>query len=315
MDNYLVIVNKKIPGADRERLESVGKVIDVPKEKNITELITEEYSPEYKCVAVAGGDGSAGKASWAAVELGNGMRVMQIPYGTGNDIATSTLPDRNLKKRAYIDKCLEDLESGDFETKAYDVIQFKVDNDKEYVAQVGIHFELFAKAGITEKNRFWNWWKTRIGESAYVAKGLVDLISHKPGTLRVRCEGEQDAEFEIDGIYFGQMALCPSTGGKKAVMKGACPWNRYGDFYCAPVKYMEDGEEKKYSKLQLAKKVDNLKDMESMPEVRRYPGIERFTIEGDGFALGYDGEWIGKVDKVEGEVLRGAVQIYTPRFT
>ncbi|GEM_PF-6375898 len=285
---YLAIVNKEIPQEDLERLKRIGEVVRVPEGESIVELL-ERYGDGYSGIVSVGGDGTAGKVMWYAA--GKDIPVVAIPYGTGNDIPSSAV--RNFDKEEYIKCCFDALENGGFTEQKYDVIEFEADGRK-YRSVVGLHLGLFANACKTERL------KKLFGSGAYIVRGVADIISYRPKPITIKVNGEQVYQ---GGIWAGQVANTPTTGGGRVYMDGVDPRDGELTLVYLPVENVRRRE--------LPGLISDLTDMVNLEQVEVVRGVREFEIDGK-VTLGYCGEYLGPVEHVSGRVIPRAAKLCVP---
>lgn len=285
---YLIVVNKPLSQKDESKLGELGEPLHVPKEKDIVEFIHENYQGQ-DVVAGVGGDGTHSKVAKACIEAG--IPAILVPYGTGNDFT------RALGHFSF-DEYIGSMKSGKLEKAVSDIIEFEADGEK-YCSIVGIHLGLFADA--SDLRGVWSFLKKHFESSTYLAKGVWDITRSKPQKMKVTLDGNS---YDI-GIWAGQVANTPTTGGGKVVMPDVSINDGYADLF------LMDGDSPKYKLPGYTTKLDK---MDEIPIMIKFNGVKEFEIEGDDMPLkfAYDGEYVGTVPSLQGRVIPDKLELYVP---
>ena len=239
----------------------------------------EKCAADYDAVVCCGGDGTLNETLNGVYNCGKNIPIGYIPTGTTNDFASSHGIPKNIKA------ALQNLVPA--EPHSYDMGKLG-ERAFSYVAAFGAIIEVCYKTPQADKASF--------GRIAYLAEGAKKLQELKPLKMRITC-GER---IIFGDFIFGMVTNSISVGGFKMFPGGTIDMLKDGKLEITLVSYPQGVPE-----LQQAVKALFNPSITS-PLVTRITA-EKVTMEFlcDPPEWTVDGEFGGKYEKVDAEVLPG----------
>ncbi len=301
---YLFLISpfkeSKFDKESLKRFQNLGETLVLSKDVDFYENLMEKYNgnkvPQY-IVGLAGDGGNKGFGKFASEK---GSIFLPEACGTGNDLPRSLGFSKPFSETS--NKSISLLEEGSFETKKFDVIDFKyktqegVINDKGFI---GVPFGILAEVGdvgtLTKKV---------FGNFAYVLNGIKKILNHKP--LEVAIEVNNNIIYE--GYISGGYALNTGTsGGGKFGVPNETPF----DGEMCLVYFPTNKKAEKLKLLGLANNLSNCDkpsgDVEIIRNVKKFKVI---NLNSKKIPLGVDGEVLSDCYEVEENLLSGHTEMY-----
>lgn len=237
------------------------------------------YAKDYDAIICCGGDGTLNETLNGVYKSGKNIPVGYIPTGTTNDFASSHGIPKNIKAAL--------IQLSQAEPHNYDMGKLG-DKIFSYVAAFGAIIEVCYKTPQADKASF--------GRMAYLAEGAKKLQDLKPLKMKIPC-GER---IIYGDFVFGMVTNSISAGGFKMFPGGTADMLRDGKFEVTLVSYPQN-----ITEFQQAVKALFTPSVESKLVTRLT--AEKVTMEFlcDPPEWTVDGEFGGKYEKVDAEILPG----------